>query len=1645
MLVKKNKEPLVSIGIPVYNEGKFLSKALDSLLNQDYDNFELIISDNASEDDTQEMCLDYATKDKRIFYHRFEKNKGASANFKQVLDLAKGKYFMWAGGHDLWESDVISRCVDTLENDSEIILAYPRAKRIDPQGNLIGLAANQIDTRGMSPPDRFSHLIWKISGGDLIYGVIRTQALKQIRFKTIWGGDQAVLAELSLQGTFAHIPETFFYWRRVRDESLEFRKKTVPLMIDPVNGYKKVRKELPELWRELGDEYLAIIERASLPYNDKMILRSETKRCFAERYGVRWPVSILKSDSKDGKTKVTRNILLATSAAPLQSPFSTTEKRPPIGLGFLISVLRNAGHKVFFIDNYLRPSNFLETGYLQKNKIDHVGIYANTICYRDTLRMLYKLEYLRRIGKWKGKIIVGGPHTTVALDTIPDFVDYVVQGEGEKAILDIVDGKVTKRVVKYPRIKNLDELPMPAWDFFINLPYNWSVEWFQKKPVFTMNTSRGCPFRCKFCSVGSIWGKEYAYFSADRIVSEIEYLIEHHGAKGIYFREDNFTLNKKRLKTFCNLLLKKGINIAWACETRVDTLDKETVELMSRAGACGFYLGVESGSQRILDFLNKDITVDQTRDAFKLCQEFGIKTAASLVVGVPTETEKDLTATHELLKEIKPTITWYNVFVGIPDSELYQYVIDNKLYEFIDDRGLVYLKGHNERVRKFYGRGWDADIPVSLHENEPANPKISVVMAVYNGEKYLKEAIESVLRQTYQDFEFIIVDDASNDKTSVILESFDDPRIKFIKNPENLGLTKSLNKGIKAAKGKYIARMDADDISLPHRFERQVEFLERNPDHAVVGSSYYQIHDSGKICSLIHVLTDDLEIREGLRKQNWFGHGSVMIWKDAFLKVGGYDEKYKFAQDYDLWLRMAEVYRLANTEEPLYCWRLTPSCISKDKEAEQRYYANLAISEAAKRQTAKTDKEKMCVSLTDPVVSVIVPTYNRPDMLKDAINSILAQSYQDFEIVVVNDCGQDVEATISEMNKGANKIVYIKHSCNKGLAAARNTGIKLARGKYIAYLDDDDIFYPDHLETLVNSLEQNHYHVAYTDAYRAHQVYQDGSYKIIGRDIPYSFDFSKDILLIQNISPVNCFMNTKQCLEEVGLFDDNFHAHEDWELWIRLSRKYDFMHIKKVTTEFRWREDGSTMSSSQRHEFLRTMEEIFKRYHSEAQGKAEVLQQQKNTLMRLRRKVAGQEREKKCSIIIPIFNQVEFTKKCLEAVIENTPDELYEVVIVDNASTDGTKELLGSLAGDIKIITNKENLGFAKACNQGARAASSEYLLFLNNDTEVQPGWLEPLVRVLDADLNVAAVGSKMLFHDRTIQHAGVALFDNQKLPDPLMARHIYSGESEFCIEANTPKEYQALTAACLLIRKNIYEKAGGFDEGYWNGYEDIDLCFKIQQMGKKLVYQPQSIVIHHESKSGSERFSKVNQNIELLHSKWLGKIKPDFVITPVGKIHSTDANKIGPYKLINSKETLFKNARELVSIIILTYNQLEYTKKCIESIFEHTKEPFELIVVDNGSTDGTVEYLETEVRGRRSPRLNTLKGPGSTGQGSRRSKIEDRESEVRVKIIKNKENLGFALGNNKGIAEAKGDYVVLMNNDVVVTPRCQTTYPVLN
>jgi len=228
----------------------------------------------------------------------------------------------------------------------------------------------------------------------------------------------------------------------------------------------------------------------------------------------------------------------------------------------------------------------------------------------------------------------------------------------------------------------------------------------------------------------------------------------------------------------------------------------------------------------------------------------------------------------------------------------------------------------------------------------------------------------------------------------------------------------------------------------------------------------------------------------------------------------------------------------------------------------------------------------------NPLISVIVPTYNRPQLLKKALISILSQTFCDYEIIVVNDGGTPINEILNSIGS-SNRITIINHFKNLGISTARNTGIKLSKGKYIAYLDDDDIYYPNHLETLVNCLENSEYKVAYSDACMISQVHTNANTVKISKSFPYSFDFSKDKILVHNISPTLCFMHNKACFSDTGFFNENLFANEDWDLWIRLSRNYDFKHIKKVTAEFRRDISEKTITTTQSKEFYDSMKIIF--------------------------------------------------------------------------------------------------------------------------------------------------------------------------------------------------------------------------------------------------------------------------------------------------------------------------------------------------------------------------------------------------------------------------------------------------------------------
>lgn len=240
----------------------------------------------------------------------------------------------------------------------------------------------------------------------------------------------------------------------------------------------------------------------------------------------------------------------------------------------------------------------------------------------------------------------------------------------------------------------------------------------------------------------------------------------------------------------------------------------------------------------------------------------------------------------------------------------------------------------------------------------------------------------------------------------------------------------------------------------------------------------------------------------------------------------------------------------------------------------------------------------------------------------------------------------------------------------------------------------------------------------------------------------------------------------------------------------------------------------------------------------------------------------------RASVVVPVHGNAALTRRCLELVLSDLPSDC-EVVVVDDASTDETPGVLASFGERIRVLTMAENAGFARACNAGAAAAAGELLVFLNNDTEPQPGWLEALLACAERERRAEAIGAKLVYPTGTVQHAGV-VFGQDGYP-----HNLYAGLPEDHPAVNRPRRLQAVTAACMLVRRQAFERLGGFDEGYENSLEDVDLCLRIGAAGGEVHYCPEAVLVHLESVSRGRR-DRFRRSVDLYRERWRESVRRD-------------------------------------------------------------------------------------------------------------------------------------------------------------------------
>lgn len=498
--------------------------------------------------------------------------------------------------------------------------------------------------------------------------------------------------------------------------------------------------------------------------------------------------------------------------------------------------------------------------------------------------------------------------------------------------------------------------------------------------------------------------------------------------------------------------------------------------------------------------------------------------------------------------------------------------------------------------------------------------------------------------------------------------------------------------------------------------------------------------------------------------------------------------------------------------------------------------------------TIGIEKQKSYVFEYNPKISIIVACYNTGDKyLKDMIESVLNQTYQNFELCISDGSDNDsVQNYIKEHYSNNEKIKYVRLDNNYGISGNMNAALELATGDFLALYDHDDFLEPNTFFECVKVLQgKDRADVVYTDEDR----YDDESKLYI--DPCFKTDFNVDLFRSHNFV-THFFMVNMDIVKEIGGMKKEYDGAQDYDFMFRVFEKTDkIKHVHKIL--YHWRVyEASTAGNPESKLYAydagkKALEDHYKRIGIDAD--VEKLPKPFYGTYKTTYKISGNP---KVSILIPNMNQKNTLENCLNSIFEKNTYSNLEIVIVENNSTEedifNYYEELKNEHSNVKVIKYEGDFNYSKINNFGAEYCSGEYILFLNNDTELIAKDSISVMLGICQRKEVGAVGAKLLYADNTVQHAGVVIgFSNY-------AGHVFNGigadDYGYRLFPVICRDYSAVTAACMMVSKENFISVGGFDEQFTVACNDVDLCLKLRKENKLVVYTPFSLWYHYESKS---------------------------------------------------------------------------------------------------------------------------------------------------------------------------------------------------
>lgn len=583
--------------------------------------------------------------------------------------------------------------------------------------------------------------------------------------------------------------------------------------------------------------------------------------------------------------------------------------------------------------------------------------------------------------------------------------------------------------------------------------------------------------------------------------------------------------------------------------------------------------------------------------------------------------------------------------------------------------------------------------------------------------------------------------------------------------------------------------------------------------------------------------------------------GGKIQWTKMFRKLSPYTIRkgFRYMKHYgpkEFWIRLHE--RFEPEEVPYGLW----------------YRAYIPTEETLETQR----KQKFDYS---PLISIAVPAYQTPvEFLRQMIESLIVQTYSNWELCIVNASpdNEEMQKVLAEYSAGDSRVRFCNLKENLGIAENTNCAFAMAKGEFVGLLDHDDLLAPNALYEIVKILQ---------DHPQADALYTDEDKVTTELDEHFQPhlkpDFNLDLLRSNNYI-CHFFVVRKSIVEKAGGFRKEFDGAQDYDFIFRCTENAgEVLHVPEILYHWRTHKASTADNPASKMYAFEAGKRAIEAHLERTGTKGEVSHTQDLGFYRVKYPVQGKPL---VSVIIPNKDEKETLQTCLEMLEKNTGYQNFEIIIVENNSTtDEIFRYYKELSGNRKIHLLRwgKEFNYSAINNFAVAHAKGEYLLFLNNDVKsINPDWLEEMLGVCQRP-EVGGVGAKLIYPDNTIQHAGCVIGMGG------IAGHMFvdmpADRTGYLHKASLLQDMSAVTAACLLMKKEVFEQAGGFTEELAVAFNDVDLCLKVRKNGYLIVYDPYVKLYHMESKTrgaedSKEKVRRFQTEIEYMRCHWIDILK---------------------------------------------------------------------------------------------------------------------------------------------------------------------------